>query len=575
MTGLTLYALTGAALVGIGFYGLLAARHLLRRVIGFNLIGSGLFVFFGAAGARGAVTDPVPQALIITGIVVALSASALAVGLIAALARATGRATLPGEDGGEAGGEAWARVGRMTAFLVLLAGPLAGALASVALPGRAARGAAAAAIAATLAAALVLAGRVLAQGVLRVEPGGWAPPLGIALEADGLSAVLLAMTALVMTGAGLAARHELAPGAAGRRAAFGFWPLMLLLWAALNAVFLSRDLFNLYVGLELVSLAAIGLVAIDGRAAAFAAAFRYMTFALAGSLLYLAGVILIYAAHGTLDMALLATRIPAAPDGLALALMTGGLMAKTALFPFHVWLPPAHGSAPAPASAILSALVPKASFVILLRLWLETMPDRATEGALVVMAALGAAAVIWGSLRAIDAGAAQADRGLFDGRADRLSVPRLSARWRGGAGRGLGGGRAGRGRAADREPRARQIGDVSRRRAVDAPRRERPARRSARPRHRDADERRRLRAGGDHAGRAAALGRVHGEIPADERGFRVRALDHGAGPGGRGRAGGGLSLPADGRGVRAGGRIATRAAARACPCPRARSSSCR
>ena len=105
MTGLTLYALTGAALVGIGFYGLLAARHLLRRVIGFNLIGSGLFVFFGAAGARGAVTDPVPQALIITGIVVALSASALALGLITALARATGRATLPGEDGGEDGDE--------------------------------------------------------------------------------------------------------------------------------------------------------------------------------------------------------------------------------------------------------------------------------------------------------------------------------------------------------------------------------------------------------------------------------------------------------------------------------------
>lgn len=99
MTAPTLYALTGAALVGIGFYGLLAARHLLRRVIAFNVIGSGLFVFFGAAGARGAEADPVPQALIITGIVVALSASALAVGLIAARARALGRATRTDEDG--------------------------------------------------------------------------------------------------------------------------------------------------------------------------------------------------------------------------------------------------------------------------------------------------------------------------------------------------------------------------------------------------------------------------------------------------------------------------------------------
>lgn len=98
MTDPTLYALNGAALVGIGFYGLLAAQHLLRRVIAFNLIGSGLFVFFGAAAARGETVDPVPQALIITGIVVALSASALAVGLIAAQANATGRATLPDED---------------------------------------------------------------------------------------------------------------------------------------------------------------------------------------------------------------------------------------------------------------------------------------------------------------------------------------------------------------------------------------------------------------------------------------------------------------------------------------------
>ena len=103
MTDPTLYALTGAALVGIGFYGLLAARHLLRRVIAFNVMGSGLFVFFGAAGARGAEVDPVPQALIITGIVVALSASALAVGLISAQSSATGHATLPDEDRGEDG----------------------------------------------------------------------------------------------------------------------------------------------------------------------------------------------------------------------------------------------------------------------------------------------------------------------------------------------------------------------------------------------------------------------------------------------------------------------------------------
>jgi len=98
MTALTFYALTGAALFGIGFYGLIAARHLLRRIVAFNLIGSGLFLFLGTAGMRGGASDPVPQALIITGIVVALSASALAVGLVVAQARTSGAATLPEED---------------------------------------------------------------------------------------------------------------------------------------------------------------------------------------------------------------------------------------------------------------------------------------------------------------------------------------------------------------------------------------------------------------------------------------------------------------------------------------------
>ncbi len=97
---LSVFALTGAVLVGLGVYGLLARAHMLRRVIAFNLIGSGLFLLFGAAAARSTDVDPIPQALIITGIVVALSASALAVGLVVALARSTGKAYLPDDEGG-------------------------------------------------------------------------------------------------------------------------------------------------------------------------------------------------------------------------------------------------------------------------------------------------------------------------------------------------------------------------------------------------------------------------------------------------------------------------------------------
>lgn len=98
MSAPDLYATAGAVAVGLGLYGLIAARLLLRRIVAFNLLGSGLFLYLGAAGARSGEADPVPQALIITGIVVALSASALAVGLVLALLRETGRADLPGED---------------------------------------------------------------------------------------------------------------------------------------------------------------------------------------------------------------------------------------------------------------------------------------------------------------------------------------------------------------------------------------------------------------------------------------------------------------------------------------------
>ncbi len=93
------------------------------------------------------------------------------------------------------------------------------------------------------------------------------------------------MSALVMAAVALAARFEMSAARIGPRAAFGFWPLMLLLWGALNAVYVSRDLFNLYVGIELLSLAAVALVALSGTKQALAAALRYMIFALVGSLL--------------------------------------------------------------------------------------------------------------------------------------------------------------------------------------------------------------------------------------------------------------------------------------------------
>ncbi|TFZ04193.1 NADH-quinone oxidoreductase subunit K [Ramlibacter rhizophilus] len=87
MTSAVLFGLCGAALVAIGLYGLVAHELLLRRVLGFNLLGSGIFLVFGSVAARMPETDPVPLAMVITGIVVALAATALALALAARLER--------------------------------------------------------------------------------------------------------------------------------------------------------------------------------------------------------------------------------------------------------------------------------------------------------------------------------------------------------------------------------------------------------------------------------------------------------------------------------------------------------
>ena len=101
MNGPTLFGLCAAALIGFGLYGLIVNPQPLRKIIGFNIIGSGVFLLFGTIARRGAAVgmggDPVPQALLITGIVVAFSATALAVALLLRLFDEGGVVTLVSE----------------------------------------------------------------------------------------------------------------------------------------------------------------------------------------------------------------------------------------------------------------------------------------------------------------------------------------------------------------------------------------------------------------------------------------------------------------------------------------------
>ena len=283
--------------------------------------------------------------------------------------------------------------------------PFVGVLAGLALGGRNPQRVALVTLALGLGIAVAIADAYLRSGDAVVYLlGGWSPPLGVALRADGLSVAMLLVVAVVICGIGVYACADFATpaGAPEARAPYTFWLLLPAVWGSLNLVFVSGDLFTLYVALELLTFAGVPLVCLDGRGETLRAALRYLLFALLGSMLYLLGAVLLYGAYGTLDIALLAVQVAPGPAGwAALALMTAGLLAKTALFPLHLWLPPAHAGAPAAASAVLSALVVKGSWFLVIRLWFDAMPGVVTFSSAQLLGALGAAAILIFSIVAL------------------------------------------------------------------------------------------------------------------------------------------------------------------------------
>jgi formate hydrogenlyase subunit 3/multisubunit Na+/H+ antiporter MnhD subunit len=249
-----------------------------------------------------------------------------------------------------------------------------------------------------------LAVLVLDRGTVTHTIGGWVTPLGIALRADGVSATLLLAVTLVGALVSIYAHGYFGSASAGEssRKTRYFWPLWSFLLAALCAMLVSGDVFNIYVSLELQGLSAVALVALDGKPPALRAALRYLFVSLTGSLFYLLGVALLYGGLGTVDLDLLAQRMHSEPYTLvALVSMTGGLLMKAALFPMHFWLPPAHASAPAPVGAALYALVVKGGFYVLLRLWFEPFGSVTSFGAAQWIGLFAAAAIVWGSLQAL------------------------------------------------------------------------------------------------------------------------------------------------------------------------------
>ncbi len=184
--------------------------------------------------------------------------------------------------------------------------------------------------------------------------------VGIQLVVDGLTAFMLVVVNLI---AFLVAVYSV-NYMTRYTEKWQFYSLFLLMLAGMNGVLITGDMFNLFVFVEIASIASYALVAFGTGKRELEASFKYAVMGGIASLLILLGVIFLYSNTGTLNMADM-TRILAGRDHPALlyfvfALFLTGFGLKAALVPFHAWLPDAHPSAPAPISAMLSGVLIKA-----------------------------------------------------------------------------------------------------------------------------------------------------------------------------------------------------------------------
>ncbi|MAF18567.1 MAG: cation:proton antiporter, partial [Oceanospirillaceae bacterium] len=210
----------------------------------------------------------------------------------------------------------------------------------------------------------------LDQGVLSYAVGGWEPPWGIEVRIDVASALVLTIvtgiSSLVLVYAKDSIAQEIEPSQHTL-----FYTAHLLCLAGLSGILSTGDAFNLFVFLEISSLATYTLVSLAADKRCLTAAFRYLIMGTIGATFILIGVGMLYMQTGTLNMLDLATRIAeydtsrTLNTGLAFILV--GVSIKLALFPLHMWLPPAYTHAPSAVSAFLASTATKVAVYVMVR----------------------------------------------------------------------------------------------------------------------------------------------------------------------------------------------------------------
>lgn len=285
--------------------------------------------------------------------------------------------------------------------------PLLGAALALALPGRrrAQQIITVAALTVVLGISLGFMFAVDAHGTLVMQVGGWAAPFGISLVVDRLSALMLAVSAIVLLGVLLFSLGQGLADGDDETPVSIYYPTYLVLGAGVCNAFIAGDLFNLYVGFEILLVASYVLITLGGTGPRIRAGVTYVVVSLVSSILFLASIALVYAAVGTVNIAQLTLRLAELPDGTQLLLNLLLLIAfgiKAAVFPLAFWLPDSYPTAPAPVTAVFAGLLTKVGVYAIIRTQTLLFPDSRLNDLLMVVAALTLLVGILGAVSQLD-----------------------------------------------------------------------------------------------------------------------------------------------------------------------------
>lgn len=212
---------------------------------------------------------------------------------------------------------------------------------------------------------------VINTGKISYWLGGWEPPWGIEYAIDYLNSFVLVVVSFIAFIVSLYARRSVEIEIDENKITT-FYSLYMLFVTGLMGIITTGDIFNLYVFLEIASLAGYALIAVGRKREALIASYNYLILGTIAATFILLGIGYLYMATGTLNMADLRERLPALYNSkvvlTALAFFTVGLSLKLALFPLHIWLPNAYTYAPSVVSAIMAATVTKVGAYAMLRI---------------------------------------------------------------------------------------------------------------------------------------------------------------------------------------------------------------